>query len=157
MLSALLRYLLRGYCKNLLFGGKLFFWLVNILIGICCLGLVLEAFFGICLIGFIASMAAAAANGEDEQPDWPDMSDFLSIFTLALMLMGTVVICFFLAWCFIGFFDSTSGMRDKAISWALMGLGLFYFSISLLAVVLFNIILAMNLPTGLTSILKIYF
>jgi hypothetical protein len=125
--------------------GTLFFTFMNLI-----------PFVGWLIAGYLCSFAikiiACSANGEDEMPDWPDLTNVWDdiILPLALLLL-TLFLCLVpaLAWG-VG----VSNQQPDAIFWILVGAGMLYLPMGLLAVALFHTLLALNPVLVIGSILK---
>ena len=153
--SALLNlpiYPLKGPGRWLLFGGTLSIWLISVLSFIPCLGLVLGFFIGIYVLALFRSIISSTADGEDHLPNWPDSTDIFSeIFRPSFMLLVPIAICFLPA----SSYNMYSSAQDPIIHWSLLGLGWLYLPMALLAVTLYDSILAMNPILVVRSILRI--
>lgn len=134
---------------SMLVVGTLFFafldWIASFL------GILISVIVGGYLCSFALKIIACSANGEDEMPDWPDLSNLWDdiVWPLILVLL-TLFLCMVpaLAWEF-----GVSHQPD-AIFWILIGAGMLYLPMGLIAVTLFHTLLALNPVLVIGSILK---
>jgi hypothetical protein len=143
--------------KWTLLGLGVFAGVLDLLATVHLLVLVLLAFFaGSYLCAYMLKVVSSSASNDDEPPDWPAFSSFVDDIVLPLfMTVGTVVICFLpAAACYLLPFINVQVPINAF--WACLGAGLFYLPMSLLAVALFDSLLAINPPLVLRAIFKVF-
>jgi predicted Zn finger-like uncharacterized protein len=136
--------------------------LVLILVGTVCFS-ILDFFASFSPFGFIGTIFVAgylcafmmkivnsSADGKKELPDWPDVSDFLDDIVVPLFqVLWTGIFCFAPAIVYLIF------VHIDIVFWLLIGLGILYFPMALIAVALTNSILSINPIVVLPSIIKV--
>jgi hypothetical protein len=117
--------------------------------------LMLTAFATGYLISYLRRILISSATGEEQMPDWPDVSEFNDdIVAPLLQLLGTVAVCFLPAaavWLFIGHDNPWAG--PARIAATLFGCACF--PMAFLAVSMFDSVAALNPLLIFPSILRI--
>ena len=126
---------------------------------ICVFALLQMAMSGYVTVYYVSIIGSSAA-GEEELPDWPDLSSLWEDIIRPLLLLAAafivsvmpLIICVFIAggWAVMG---------SEALTnfWVVVGvaLGLLYLPMSLLAIAMYDSVLALNPVTIIGSIFKI--
>jgi len=151
-------YPFKGNGKILLIGGAIFFWLLELIVSISIFGFFIMFFVGGYLIAYMFDIITSSANGDKELPAWPDFSDFWGdIIHPIFLVIATSVVCSLPA-IFYFFLPARSGQSiflTDPLFWIAIIVGLLYFPMGLLAVALFNRVLALNPLLVISSILKV--
>ena len=136
------------------------FVLLRLLAQIICAFVIIELLFLFYLCAYYVSVIASSAAGEDELPDWPDAADlwdgiikpvFLMIANGVVSLIPLLVwMHFWGQWHFITDLATTLTVGLVLILWALL-----YIPMGLLAIALFNGVVALNPLVIVRAIAKI--
>ena len=151
-------YPFEGNGKILLIAGAIFFWLLELIVSISLFGFFIMLFISGYLIAYMFRIIGSSANGDKELPDWPDFSDFWSDIVHPLSLVSATVVVCSLPVNFYFFLFPRSGQSiflTDPLFWIAIIAGLLYFPMGLLAVALFNRVLALNPLLVIVSILKV--
>jgi len=151
-------YPFKGKGKIMLIAGAIFFWLLELIASVSLFGLAIMFFVGGYLVSSMFRIIGSSANGDEELPDWPDFSDFWNdiinpVFLICATVVASslpVIFCFFL----FGRSDQSIFLSNP-LFWLAIIAGMFYFPMGLLAVALFNRVLALNPLLVVVSILKV--
>jgi hypothetical protein len=107
------------------------------------------------LFAYMQRIIASSAQGEDELPDWPDLSEWWSdIVWPLLLLLGTCLVCFGPAWALLSYGDRTDPRVIWGV-WTLLAGGAFYFPMALLAVATTDNFFALNPVVVIPSIVRV--
>lgn len=87
-LADALLYPFRGNGAYLLWGYVLILSMVDLLPLVGCLSLVLRVFIGLLLPGLVFAIARETADGGDELPDWPDLTEYLERLGEVVVFIG---------------------------------------------------------------------
>lgn len=136
----------------LLLAGAIFFVVLNFLsrwAGI--VGLILGVFCGGYLFSFLKTVITTTAMGEEELPDWPEYDSWMeSGLTPFLEMAGVFVVCLG-PWLIYRKF--VTGYQPW-VAWALCIGGISYMPMALLALAMYDTLLALNPVLILPSILR---
>lgn len=160
-LGEVFRYPLRGDGYILLISGAVFYSFIQFIlllawrVGPFGLGaIILLTWLGTgYLAAYFYKVIQATGQGEDALPDWPGFSSWWDdIAAPTLQLMGICLFCFGPAVAYPILFEYD---RSLLVLWSLVGYGLLYFPMAMLAVVMFDTIAALNPLTVLSAIVKV--
>jgi predicted Zn finger-like uncharacterized protein len=113
-------------------------------------GIVGIAFIGGYLCAFMMKIVNSSADGKKDLPDWPDVSDFWDDIIVPLFqVIWTGIFCFTPAIIY-GIF-----VHIDIVFWLLIGFGILYFPMALIAVALTNSVLSINPVLVIPSIIKV--
>lgn len=141
-------YPLRGRGIALLLVGTFLLWIVGFLPWF---GWVLRIMMMMYIIAFFWDVVRASANGDDELPPWPDITDIFSdIVRPAVMFLVCHVVCMLPALVVIWAWNPSSPIRL-----GVMGIGVVYLPMAMLAVALFDSMAAASPTIVVPAILKI--
>ena len=111
------------------------------------------------LMAYLRRILNASALGEEEMPEWPEISDYSNdIVSPFRQLMVTILVCFAPA---IGLTIYAAGSSSTDTAWlgwatpALMVLGCVYFPMAFMAVAMFDSVVALNPLLIIPSIAKV--
>ena len=155
LLPGAFAYPFRGRGKFLLIGGAIFFWVARFLSAVPIFGIVIALFVAGYLCAFMMKVIDSSARGEQEPPNWPDVSDFASDILYPLFLViGTVAFCFVPA---IGLVIARSVYHWETATPVVVAVaaGLLYLPMGLMAVALWDSLAALNPLLIIPSILKV--
>ncbi len=162
-LPGIFSYPLTGTGKFILIIGALFFgilsWLAHILVIVPIYGWLFALFVGVFIGGMLSSYVMKiinrTANGDNEPPDWPEVSEpWADIVNPFFQVLGVIVICFFPS-LFFFFMFVKHGYGLVPIFWLLFLPGLLYLPMSLIAMSMFQTLTSLNPFLILRSIIKI--
>ena len=124
--------------------GFVAFWVVMLIVSFVA---IIGFFLGVLMLAYLSRYALdlirSSANGDPDPPDWPDITDLDDTVRDLLFFLGTVGICFApTAVYYFGFYQK--GTSGDVWFWAFVGLGTLLVPMSLLAVALYDSILAVN-------------
>ena len=107
-------------------------------------------FLGGYLCASMMKIINSSADGKKELPDWPELSDFWDdIVVPFFQVIWTGIFCFAPAIIYLIF------VRIDIVFWILLGLGILYFPMALIAVALTNSVLSINPVIVVPSIIKV--
>lgn len=131
--------------------GTLFFGLLGWIASLSLLGFIIDVLVAGYLCAYMLKIIACSANGDDDMPDWPDLSDLWDDILVPLLWAF-----FTLAFCQIPAVAYLIGVSHEAdvLFWVLTGAGVLYLPMGLTAVALFHTVLALNPILIVGSILK---
>ena len=159
-LSRALIYPCKGSGILMLIIATVVFAVLNLMRWMPCMALALKLFMLGYLCAYYISIIGSTAAGEDEMPDWPEFRDFWDdIIRPLLLLVAALVVsyiplflCTFIAagWALAGSFELMS-------FWVIVGVvcGMLYLPMSLLAIAMFDSVVALNPVTIVGTIVKI--
>jgi hypothetical protein len=102
------------------------------------------------LCAFMMKIVNSSADGKKDLPDWPDVSDFLDDIVVPLFqVVWTGIFCFAPAIVYVIF------VHFDIVFWLLIGFGILYFPMALIAVALTNSVLSINPVLVVPSIIKV--
>lgn len=162
-LSGIFSYPLTGGGKYILITGTLFFgilsWLADIFIIVPIYGWIFAIMVGIFIGGILSSyvmkIITYTADGDNESPDWPEISDpWGDILSPFFKIFWTIVICFAPSLVYF-FIIVKSGHGIAPLFWILFLLGLLYLPMSLIAMSMLNTLRSLNPFLIIPSIIKI--
>jgi hypothetical protein len=143
-----------GNGKYILTAGVIFYWLADFVSSmIFIFGALISVFVGGYLCAYIMKIINSSANGDDEAPDWPDFRNMQDILVPIFEVVGTGILCFAPAIIYGFLYHSLS----DPVLWVLVGLGILYYPMSLIAVSLFNSVNGLNPAIVITSIMRVPF
>lgn len=139
----------RGTGWLLVILGGVVIWLSNLVPGFG--AFVISIVVGGYLVAFMLKVTASVAEGDEETPDWPDMTDFFSSILRPFFMMFLIVLTsFFPMIMSMMFFSPLVPVH------ILLGLfGLIYMPMGFLAVAMFKSIEAVNPAIVLGSIMRV--
>ncbi len=158
-------YPFRGMGWAVLAAGAVCFWVLNALLAFPSSGyfgifkLLLAIGIGGYLCAYMIRIIGSSADGREELPDWPELTNFWDDILRPLLLVISTALFSFLplivhvlsfAWSAPG--DATYP-RD-ALYWLCLGWGLMYLPMALIAVALFDSFMALNPLVVIGGILK---
>ncbi len=113
-------------------------------------GIIGYVFLGGYLCASMMKIINSSADGKKELPDWPELSDFWDDIVVPLFqVTWTGIFCFSPAVIY-GIF-----VHFDIVFWLLLGLGILYFPMALIAVSLTNSVLSINPVLVVPSIIKV--
>jgi len=137
----------------LLSSGAVFFVIINLMSG--AIGIVGTGVGAICsgyIFSFLKRIVTGTALGEEEMPDWPDYEGWMESGLSPFAQMAAVfLVCLGPGWCYTRF---VSGYQEWLATTLWIG-GLAYMPMALLAVAIYDNILALNPALVLLSILRV--
>lgn len=125
-------------------------------------GIMLTVFSGGYMAAFMKEIIKATANGDDEAPDWPEVSSFASdVAAPFFQMLGTTLFSFLPVIVMSIFIATQSSATDSAptygwIQFGLILLGCFYFPMAFLGVAMFDSVAAVNPILVVPSIARIF-
>lgn len=132
----------------LLIGGGVFFVILGV---VPFIGLILTGY----IFNYAQSIVESSGQGEDDPPDWPDVSSPLDDIVIPLLqLIALTVLCFGPAIALDRFLPQALAGRDW-ITWGATLLGAFLFPMGMLAVSVINGFACLNPLTLVLSIARI--
>jgi len=152
-------YPIRGRGKTMIIVGAVFFWLVGFLTYFPIVGILVGAGIAGYLCAFMIKIIGASAAGEKDLPDWPDVTNFLDDILRPLFLVVGTLVFSFLPLLIYYFASDTSWvwevLRQDVLFWILVGVGLLYMPMGLVAVALFDSLSGLNPLIVLVGIIKV--
>lgn len=143
------RYPFKGNGLILLVTGAVFFGFLDFLRGWSFSLFLYVVSYGY-LFAYMQKIVVASANNEDEPPGWPDISDFYSdVIQPFFLLVVTLLVSFAPGWFLYANIDPLP-------AYLVLGLGVFFFPMSLLAVCMADSISGLNPLVVVSSILKVF-
>ncbi|KPJ59543.1 MAG: hypothetical protein AMJ42_01915 [Deltaproteobacteria bacterium DG_8] len=148
-------YPFKGKGKILLISGAILFGITELILSLSLFKFIFMFFIGGYLIAYMFNIIESSASGNEELPDWPDFSDFWGdIIRPMLLVFTTTLVCLSPAIIYLVRSGQELSPTDPLLCIAIVA-GLLYFPMGLLAVALFNRILALNPLLVVSSILKV--
>ena len=137
----------------LLIGGTVFFVILNFLSGFASIiSLVIGVFGGGYLFSFLKTVITTTAGGDDEMPDWPEYDGFMTSGLWPFLEMAAVfAVCLGPGCLYLAF----AGPDQAWVAWILWMGGLVYMPMALLALAMYDNVLAMNPMLVLLSIVRV--
>ena len=153
-------YPFKGSGIFMLISATAIFVVLGLLSWIICAIAILQLFLSMYVWAYYISVIKSSAGGEEEPPDWPDLSNFWDDILRPLLLVAAalivsavpLIICGFIAvgWGFLGSIELMA-----AWVWIGVAVGLLYLPMSLLAIAMYDSVVALNPVTIIGSIVKI--
>jgi hypothetical protein len=107
------------------------------------------------LFAYMQRIIAVSAQGEEELPDWPELSEWWAdILRPFLLLLWTGLVCFGPVWALFQLRDRADPLGAAGV-WTLLGVGGLYFPMALLATAATDNFLAVNPMVIIPSILRV--
>ena len=145
----------------LLLGGTVFFVIINFVRRFFGLspslpGLLLVAAIGVFgggyLFSFLKTIITTTANGDNEMPDWPEYEGFMtSGLSPFLEMLAVFAVCLGPGCLYLAF----AGQDQAWVAWTLWIGGLVYLPMALLALAMYDNVLALNPALVLLSIVRV--
>lgn len=136
------------------------FVLLRLLANVICTIVLIELLFLLYLCAYYVSVIASSAAGDDELPEWPDLTDIWSaIIKPILLLIGNGIVAFMPMFIWLHFFAASLYTTDIAsiLTTAIVFviLALLYIPMGMLAIAMFNSSEALNPLVIVKAIIKI--
>jgi len=152
-LAAAPKYPLAGAGPYVILGGTLFLSLMDLIVRLPILG----ALFALVTIGYLSAymvqIVRASADGRSSPPDWPEMGHWGHL----LVPLFFVAITWAVSFSPVLLYVMMSGLESRGIGfWVLIALGIVYFPMAFLALVMTNLLRAITPIFVVPSILRVW-
>jgi hypothetical protein len=148
----------KGNGRILLIIGTIFFGIVNFFLRyniIPFIGTIAGSFVGGYLCAYLMKIINHSADGEEELPDFPDFIDWWdSVLTPFILIFSTIIFCFIPAGAYY-FLVKPIHLFADPVFLLLIGGGLFYMPMGLMAVSMSETLMSLNPLLILPSIIKV--
>jgi len=150
-----LAYPFKGRGWILIIGGAGTFWVASLLAFVSFLGMLLGFILGAYLCAYMIKIIGRSAAGEEEPPDWPDITDLDDLVQPLLLVIGTALLCFLpVIILLVGPWLDLMAPHPTLLR-AFVVVGLLYLPMALVAVALFDSLWALNPWVILVAIAKV--
>lgn len=157
-LPGIFSYPFKGNGKIVLISGTVFFGIISFFLHyniIPFIGIVVGAFIAGYLCAYMMKVISSSADGEDELPDFPDFYDWWdSVLCPGVKVSGTAIFCFIPALVYYYYVLTEFSLADPGFL-VLIGLGLFYLPMGLIAVSMSGSFASLNPFFIVPSIIKV--
>jgi predicted RNA-binding Zn-ribbon protein involved in translation (DUF1610 family) len=133
-----------GNGKFLLLSGTVFFAALDVLASIPILEIFIGVFVGGYLCAYMMKIMRTSADGSNKPPEWPEFFDWWQSIARPLALTGGAILVSFCPALIYWYFTSVAHPTDFHLFVVLVGFGILYLPMALLAVALYESLLALN-------------
>ena len=151
-LAAAPRYPLENSGSYLILGGAIFLTVMDLIAHLPILG----ALFALVTMGYLSAymvqIVRTSANGRRSPPDWPDLAHWGHLLVPLFLLSITLTVSFSPALLYVAF----EGWNPGATFWLLTALGIVYFPMAFLGLVMTNLLRAITPIFVVPSIVRVW-